>query len=66
MLSQVADERAAALNGVDDAQTVANEILTLVTCAYNDTSDNDNTGNDCCTQAIADGDDKTKAQYLAV
>ena len=61
MSSLAADERAAALNGINDTQTVADEMLTLVTCAFNDTGDDDNTGNDCCTQAVADGDATTEA-----
>ena len=61
ILSLSADERASALNGVDETQTVAKEMLTLVICAYNDTGDDCNTGNDCYTPAVADGDATTEA-----
>ena len=59
-MSLALNKRAAALNGVNKAQMVADEMLTLVTCAYNNTGDDGNVGNDCCTQAVANGDATTE------
>ena len=66
MLSLAANKHAAALNGVDNVQMVADEMLTLVTCVFNDTGDDDKMGNDCYSQAVAEGSATTKIKDLAV